>query len=199
MTSASTPENVNNLSLKNHGVKRALDEWFSLILSPCTGLHQQHSRKTIPENSTISFQNPHRVNSADRNFLYLAQILLMKFKPISPCPLLRPNRQQLLTTSHRIILFTRPDIRCTHGDSGSVSLDLQDSSGVPGLTRRFFFLNSSLSVERKLFSSAFMKADAEAYYLVFILGDRSFENSHQIMSPIFLKSLNDVHCSSNKE
>lgn len=27
----------------------------------------------------------------------------------------------------------------------------------------------------------------------------SFENSHRIMLPIFLKSLNDVHCSSNKE
>ena len=137
----------------------------------------QDCANNIPENSTISFQNPQCVNSADRNFLYLAQILLMKFKPISPCPLLRSNRQQLLTMSHRIILLTHPDIRCTHGDSGSVSLDLQDSSGVPGLTRRFSFLNSSLSVERELFSSAFTKADAEADYLVFILGDLVIEQN----------------------
>lgn len=101
--------------------------------------------------------------------LHSPQISQMKCKLIPVCPFLRSNTQPLLIISYGIFLHIFRDFSYIHRvrERQSVFLSV-GQQWCPELTRSIFLLNSSLLVERMLFSLAFMKADVEADYLGFI-------------------------------
>lgn len=145
--------------------------WVLFPFWPGTGLHE-HCRKTVPENSTTSLQNPSLVHSGDRSFLQtFTPKLPMKFKltPSSSC--LRSNRQQLLPIPHGVLLHACPDGSCAQGQRHSCPLSAGQQRR-PWIDKEFFFLFELVcfSGARVLFSSAFVTADAEADRLGYILG-----------------------------